>query len=127
MRKILLVEDEADIRDPFTIVLRSNGYSVDVAVDGKDALNYCSEKSYDLILLDLMMPDLDGVGFLKEAFAEDIPSGTRIVLLTNLSSGTLLHQGLDFGAHNHEIKSNLTPASLLKLVESELEKLEVTA
>lgn len=123
MKKILLVEDEVDIREPFMIVLRSHGYDVDVAMNGQEALECSRQTKYDLILLDLMMPELDGIGFLERAFSNGIPDDTRIVLLTNLSSGALLKRGLELGAHSHEVKSNLTPRTLLTLIEEELKEL----
>ena len=68
MSKILLVEDEKILRDAYAILLGSQSeYSVDTATNGKEALELCKQNKYDLILLDLMMPVLDGMGFLKEA------------------------------------------------------------
>lgn len=123
MKKILLVEDEVDIREPFTIILQSHGYYVDIATNGQEALALHKQTAHDLILLDLMMPEVDGVGFLEHAFPDGIPAHTRVVLLTNLSSGALLKRGLELGAHSHEIKSNLTPAGLLALVKDEFKTL----
>jgi DNA-binding response OmpR family regulator len=120
MSKILLVEDDSVIRDAYTILLRSQSYDLDVATNGEEALSFCKSKTYDLILLDLMMPVLDGVGFLKNAKLDNVSPQTRIVVLSNLSSGEEVVQAFSLGAHRQEIKSNLSPAGILSVIKEEL-------
>lgn len=120
MAKILLVEDEAIIRDAFEIILSSSGHDLDVAINGAEALELWNKSRYDLLLLDLMMPVLDGLGFLREAQIKESAAGARVVVLSNLSSGEATVEALQLGAHRHEVKANLAPSELLKLVEQEL-------
>lgn len=120
MTKILLVEDEAIIRDAFSIILSSSGHDIDVAINGAEALELWNKSRYDLLLLDLMMPVLDGIGFLKQARIKDSSAGARVVVLSNLSSGEATVEALQLGAHRHEVKANLAPSELLKLIEEEL-------
>lgn len=120
MSKILLVEDEAVLREAFTILLTSQGYDVVTAVNGQEALDHCRSTRFDLILLDLMMPVLDGVGFLKKAKLEQSHPQTRVVILSNLSSGESLTSALQLGAQRHAVKANMSPRDIVTLVKEEL-------
>lgn len=120
MAKILLVEDEMILREAFTILLTAQSYEVDAAVNGEEALKLCEKTNYDLILLDLMMPVLDGVGFLREAHMSMAHPSTRVVILSNLSSGAPVTAAMELGAHRHVIKSNMSPKDIIELVEGEL-------
>ncbi|MDB5182830.1 MAG: DNA-binding response regulator VicR [Candidatus Saccharibacteria bacterium] len=120
MAKILLVEDELIISTPFSIVLKSKGHQVDNAENGNEALRLCQKKSYDLILLDIMMPYCNGVEFLKKANLKTTAPNTRVVVLTNLSGGNEIDETLMLGAAKTVLKSSITPALLLTLVDEEL-------
>lgn len=120
MARILLVEDEKMLREAFTIMLRANNYEVDPAGNGQEALELWKKNTYNLVLLDLMMPVLDGVGFLREAKPRTSAPNTRIVTLSNLSSGEMLQAALTLGAHRHEIKANLAPKQVINLVREEI-------
>ena len=123
MFNILLVEDEPMISEPFKIILSAEkDMVVDVAANGLQALEYFAKKHYDVILLDLMMPVCDGVGFLRQAQPATTAPTTRIVLLSNLSSGGLLDQALLLGAHRACLKADLDPRTLIALVRSEVDK-----
>lgn len=65
-KRILAVDDENDIRVVIEAILSSKGHEVDTAVDGEDALVKLNQRKYDLVILDIMMPKLDGYGTLKE-------------------------------------------------------------
>jgi DNA-binding response OmpR family regulator len=120
MSKILVVEDEAMLRDAFTILLRAHGYDVDEANNGKEALERCSNTEYDLILLDLMMPILDGEGFLREYNLPAKKSRTKIIVLSNLSFDKIPPHLEELGVLRQEVKSNLSTKELLAVVQDEL-------
>jgi CheY-like chemotaxis protein len=120
MRKILLVEDEDILRDTYEIILSTQPYLLDTAANGKVALEKCQRTTYDLILLDLMMPVMDGVTFL-EKFMPDAPATTHVVILSNLSSGKELEAALELGVERNVLKASLAPKQLLSLVRYELE------
>lgn len=120
MTKILLVEDEAMLRDAFTFLLEAQSFEVDVASNGVEALQYCKDNVYDLILLDIMMPILDGIGFLEKADLAHVAPHTQVLVLSNMSSGEEVNRAMDLGAHRHEIKSDLSPMELVKTVTSML-------
>ena len=60
MKKILVVDDENDIAELIKDILEDEGYSISIANDGKSAINLIKEEKFDLILLDIMMPDISG-------------------------------------------------------------------
>lgn len=117
MHKILLVEDEKILRDAYAILLQAqDGMDVTIAVNGQEALDYCAHASFDLILLDLMMPVLDGVGFLEQANLKATSPNTKVIILSNLSSGEDLTRALHLGADRHAVKSDLGPNDIISLI-----------
>lgn len=121
MHKVLLVEDEKILRDAYTILLEAqDNLEVTTATNGQEALEICSHQTFDLILLDLMMPVLDGVGFLEKASLRKNAPATRVIVLSNLSSGSELMKALDFGAHRHAVKSDLAPNDVVAMINEEL-------
>jgi CheY-like chemotaxis protein len=120
MRKILLVEDEDILRETFQLMMGAQPYIVDVAPNGQTALELCRLTTYDLILLDLMMPVLDGVGFMEQ-FMPFKPGLTKVIIMSNLSSGEQLDQAMALGADRSVLKSSVSPKELLTLVRYELE------
>lgn len=124
MSKILIVEDEAILLDAYKILMETqDGYDVHYASNGKEAYNACQKTVFDLIMLDLMMPVLDGVGFLKKANLSVTHPDTKILIMSNLSSGDMLIQALESGAHDHYVKSSLGPAEILNIIETHLAKI----
>lgn len=120
MRKVLVVEDETILRDTYKLILSTEPYDIHVAADGKEALALCEKHAFDLILLDLMMPAVNGVEFLRLFSPEDHPH-TKVVVISNLSSGEMLDEALKLGAHDHVVKSDLSPKQLLSRVRYEVE------
>jgi DNA-binding response OmpR family regulator len=117
MYRLLLVEDDASIREAFTIILQiNNEYDVSYAENGQVALDLCQKNTYDLILLDIMMPIMDGPTFLKE-YARLYPNDVvKIIIMSNLSSGSELSIVQDLGVDRSVLKSSLTPQRLLTIV-----------
>lgn len=78
--RILLCEDERDLSDALSTILKHNNYSVDQVYDGLEALDYLEASNYDVVILDIMMPKLDGVEVLRRlrASGSDIP----VIMLT---------------------------------------------
>lgn len=105
------------IREAFSIILTLSGlYEVDVAENGRVAIALCAKNTYDLILLDIMMPVLDGPGFLKEYSALYQDVATKVIIMSNLSSGSELSIAQDYGVDRSVLKSSLTPSKLLSVI-----------
>lgn len=119
MHRILLVEDEPSLREAYSLIIRSQPYELDTAINGAVALEKCATHKYDLILLDLMMPVIDGVGFLQKYHHTANPC--KVILLSNLSSGQELSLALGLGAHKALLKADLSPTELLQTIKAELE------
>ena len=90
---ILVVEDDASIRRLEKMILEREGYKVDVAGDGVEAVLKLNAIDYDVIVLDLMMPNLDGFAFMK-TLAENDPSRLRRVIVTSAASPAIIAKRL---------------------------------
>ena len=88
---VLVVEDDAAIRRLVTMVLQRQGYRVDTAADGLEAVLKLGVCDYDVIVLDLMMPHLDGFTFLN-TFAENDPDRLRKVIVTSAASPAIIRE-----------------------------------
>lgn len=100
--RILVVEDEKEISDGICAILRSEGYQVDAVFDGLTGLDVILGDIYDLILLDVMLPKLNGLDILKNARQEGV--NTPIIILTAKSQTEDKIQGLDLGADDYLTK-----------------------
>ena len=100
--KILLVEDEIDLNNIVTKYLKKNGYSVDSVFDGEEALDYLEYGEYDLIILDVMMPKLNGFEVIKEL--RNKGNHTSVLMLTARDSADDKVKGLDLGADDYLVK-----------------------
>ncbi len=108
--RILVVEDEISLQTIIANRLKSEGYSVDVASDGKDGLHYAEMVDYDLILLDLMLPKMDGLTVLRKLRSQKITS--HVLILTAKDAVEDKVHGLDAGADDYLAK----PFSLEELL-----------
>ena len=100
--RILIVEDEKEITDGIQAILEKEGFSTDVAYDGKKGLECIEDNIYDLILLDIMLPYMSGLEILKEIRKENIQ--TPVILLTAKSLTDDKIAGLDAGADDYMTK-----------------------
>ena len=113
-KKLMVVDDDLYIRELYEEVLKDEGYTVESASNGEDALNKLKLGGYDLILLDIMMPKLDGLGIM-DALSKTPPpvKNGPIILLTNLDHDPLIKDAMSKGASAFIIKADITPADLL--------------
>ena len=115
---ILIVDDEELIRNVVKEYLEANSYNVTEAVDGKDAINKIKFNHYDLIILDIMMPNLDGVSVLKEIRAtKDVP----VIMLSARNQEYDKLEGFEYGADDY-ITKPFSPKELVARVKSILKR-----
>lgn len=116
-QKVLLVDDDQFIRELYEEVLKNAGYEVETASDGKMGYEKLAEGGYDLVLLDVMLPFMDGVGILSE-LEEHKPKKKNgpIVLLTNLAYDPAVKEALDKGAKMVLNKAEMNPDEFLKKI-----------
>lgn len=108
--KLLLVEDEKQLSEALTEILIKDKYSVDAVYDGEDGLDYALTDIYDVIILDIMLPKLNGLQILKKLRESDI--STPVILLTAKSQIEDRVNGLDAGADYYLVKP-FAPEELL--------------
>lgn len=108
--KILIVEDERPIAKALQLKLTSSGYEATVAADGMQAISELEKNKFDLILLDLIMPNLDGFGFLDAIKRK--PNLPPIIVSSNLSQQEDIDKAKSKGAVGYYVKSN-TPLSAI--------------
>jgi CheY-like chemotaxis protein len=119
MPKILVVDDDPMLRDAYELLLSSSGHSVQTAFDGEDALIQYERYLPDLILLDMLMPNLDGLGVLQKLNLSERGKAVKVIIFSNLSTSEKIDQALALGAERHITKSQMTPQQLL----AEIDKL----
>ncbi|MFD1953206.1 response regulator transcription factor [Paenibacillus thailandensis] len=100
--RILIVEDEQHLAEALTQILKKNHYSVDAVHDGVTGLDYALSGIYDLLLLDIMMPEMDGISVLKKLRKKGI--STPVILLTAKGEVEDKIAGLDHGADDYVAK-----------------------
>lgn len=100
--RLLLAEDEEDLSKALVAVLKYNNYSVDAVYDGEEALSYIEAGNYDGVILDIMMPKLDGISVLKKVRANG--NSIPILLLTAKAEIDDKVEGLDSGADDYLTK-----------------------
>lgn len=100
--KILVVEDERDLNRIITKHLKKNNYSVDSCFDGQEALDFISYSEYDLIITDIMMPNVDGYEFIDKLRANK--NNTPVIMLTAKDALEDKIVGLDSGADDYIVK-----------------------
>ncbi len=113
-KHILVVDDDEYIRELYEEVLKDAGYIVDSAVDGQEGYDKIIKTNYDLVMLDIMMPKMDGVELMKKLAAEKVHP--RVVLLTNLAHDPVMKEGKSLGALAYLIKADMTPDQLLEQI-----------
>ena len=103
-KSVLCVDDSASIRQMVSFTLESAGYAPDTAVDGADALTKLDQNKYQLIITDLNMPNLDGIGMIKKVREMPQHAGVPIVMLTTESDEGKKQEGKAAGATGWIVK-----------------------
>jgi len=118
MPKILIVEDEEFLSDMYKIKFGQAGYATVVARDGLEGFELAKKEQPDLVLLDLILPKLDGFKVLEKLRKEASTKKIKVFILSNLGQGDEVNKGLKAGANGYFIKANLTPSQLLEKVDA---------
>jgi len=116
MKRILLVDDEQETRDVFNTALKSGGFEVVIAVNGKETLDILNTQKFDLILLDQMMPDMSGNETLKSIKANPNSADVKVAILTNFGHDDMVKEALNSGAVDYILKYQVSGDDLIKKV-----------
>ncbi len=119
-KKILIVEDDKFLRELITQKLIKEGYETSEAVDGEEGLQKFREKKPDLVLLDLILPGIDGFEVLSKIGEDESLSKIPVIILSNLGQRDDIERGLKLGAVDYLIKANFHPGEIIAKVKAVL-------
>ena len=120
IKSILVVEDDRFIGEMYVRSLKHEGYDVDWVVDGHDGLVTVTSKPYDLMLLDIMLPEMRGQEILKAlrgGGVDKIPN-THVIVMTNFDQDTESRQAMQHDVDGYLIKAEITPRRLIEIIKS---------
>ena len=109
-KTVLLVEDDFFIRDLYTRALKMKGVDAQTAVNGEEAVIKYDECAPDVVLLDIMLPNLSGIEVLKHIREQSqITNKTPVIMVTNLNTPESMDEAMRFGANEYWVKADKTP------------------
>ena len=117
MKKILLIEDDLVMRTVYQRFLRSNGFEVEVAVDGEDGLAKLASVQPDAVVVDVMMPKLNGIGVVQAIRAQDALRTLPVMVVTNAAVPAFIEQVRAAGADYVCDKSKDSPVAVVALLQ----------
>jgi DNA-binding response OmpR family regulator len=120
--KILIVEDEAMIADMYKLKMEETGFEVLLTDKGSEAINLAVKNKPNLILLDVIMPEIDGFAVLQELKLNEKSKSIPVFMLTNLGQESDIKKGKELGAHDYFIKSQHTPTQIIEKIKKFLNK-----
>jgi two-component system alkaline phosphatase synthesis response regulator PhoP len=120
--KVLVVEDEEILLTALSEELRQEGFDVVGAKDGVEGLEKAASEQPDLMLLDLVMPRLDGISTLKQLKAQENTKNIPVVILTNLSDYDKISDALSIGAMDYLVKANYRLEELVTKIKAVMQR-----
>ncbi len=118
IKTILCIEDDLFIGEMYARSLRQEGYQVDLIADGNEGLRAALTKTYDLILLDILLPEKFGTEILKQLRGneKDLVPHSRVLVLTNFSQDEESRMAMQSKADGYLIKADITPRKLIEII-----------
>lgn len=121
-RKVLIIDDEKNIRVTLKKALTMDGYEVETAINGEDGLQKIKEKEYPVILLDMKMPGMDGIEFLKKI--NEMEYDTRVIMITGYGSVETAVETMKLGAVDY-LRKPFKPQEIRNIVREVFERIEL--
>ena len=119
-KTILVVEDDKFLRELIVQKLIKEGYEVVEATDGEQGIKKIKEEKPDLVLLDLILPGIDGFEVLSKMKEDPGISSTPVIVLSNLGQKEDVERGLSLGAADYLIKAHFTPGEIIEKIKKNL-------
>lgn len=119
-KKLLVVEDDPFLLDIYETKLKMSGFNIDVATTGEDCLEKLADRKYDLMVLDIVLPRIDGWEILskinqqKKDNSNPNLNSMKIIILSNLGQKEEIKKGLQLGADGFMIKAHFTPSQIVE-------------
>lgn len=123
-KKIIIAEDEPVLIEMYKLYFERAGYEVLKADNGRECIDFVKKEKPDIILLDILMPKIDGWEVLRQLKTDPETKLIPILVFSNLGQTQEIQKGLDLGADDYVIKSDMTPKELLEKVEGMIRKKE---
>ena len=118
MKIILIIEDDKFLRELISHKLTAEGYKVEEAIDGEEGLKKAKTEKADLILLDLILPGIDGFEVLRALKGNPAVSSPPVIILSNLGQQEDIEKGMQLGAVDYLIKAYLTPQEIVDKIKN---------
>lgn len=120
MQKILIIEDDKFLRELIAQKLTKEGYEIFEAIDGEEGVKKVKTEKPDLILLDLILPGIDGFGVLAQIKKDLILAQIPVIILSNLGQKEDIEKGINLGAVDYLIKAHFTPNEIIDKIKTVL-------
>ena len=121
-QKILIIEDDAFLHELCKKKFVDKGYEVVSAFSGKEGISRVQKEMPSLILLDLLLPEMDGLDLLEQLKGDPKTKDTPVIIMSNYSDRERVQKGLELGAEDYIIKAHFTPEDIVKKVADTLQK-----
>ena len=119
-QKILLIEDDPFLIDIYTTKLKAVGFFIEVVNDGEDGVVKAEEFQPSVILLDIVLPHVDGWDILSQLKIKEETKDIPVIILSNLGQKEEVDKGINFGAVKYLIKAHYTPSEVVEEVKKTL-------
>lgn len=119
-KKILIIEDDKFLRELIARKLENEGYMIAEAIDGEEGMKKIKDETPDLILLDLILPGIDGFEVLTRMKQEPTLAAIPVIVLSNLGQREEIEKGLKLGAIDYLVKAHFTPGEIVEKIKNAL-------
>ena len=119
-KNILIIEDDKFLRDLIVQKVAKEGFNVSAAIDGEDGVKKIKEEKPDLVLLDLILPGIDGFEVLAKVREEESLKSLPVIILSNLGQREDVEKGLRLGAIDYLVKAHFTPGEIIYKIRQHL-------
>lgn len=120
--KVLIIEDEEMLVNMYISKFEKEGYEIEKALNGREGLEKVKSYNPEIILLDVIMPEMDGFMVLKQLKSETSTKNIPVIMLTNLGQEEDIEKGEKLGVKDYLVKANLTPSQVVDKVKEVLSK-----
>lgn len=117
-KRILVIEDDKFLRELISQKLSQEGYDVIEAIDGEEGIKKVREENPELVLLDLILPGIDGFEVLGQMRESQPPVNIPVIILSNLGQKEDVERGLKLGAIDYLIKAHFTPGEIVEKIKT---------
>jgi two-component system alkaline phosphatase synthesis response regulator PhoP len=119
-KRILIVEDDEFLAEIYSRQFQTDGFDTEEALNGEEAEKVLNQKDFDIVLLDIMLPKVDGLTILEEIRKNPKTARTPVVVMSNLSQDSTIKQALSLGANGFLVKAEYLPPQIVSEVKKYL-------